>query len=182
MKLNTINESFKGKEAIKKTAMAVASLKNILLRYQDKESLTELYSIFKTPSPKNWPRSAPLISKALTYIQNDKQIPQSQRQTETNNLNDLKAISAPVAVASFYSMDPKETKGTPLEKISMSKSDQENLKLSLGPLGYVGTLSNAYEIPSNTLKNTLKVASKTANDTFKLAKSDMPNIKPSKDF
>ena len=76
MKLNTINESFKGKEAIKKTAMAVASLKNILLRYQDKESLTELYSIFKTPSPKNWPRSEPLISKALTYIQNDKKITQ----------------------------------------------------------------------------------------------------------
>jgi len=95
----------------------------------------------------------------------------------------LKSLTSPTITAAVYDIDPKQAKNTPLQQTALSKQLRDKLKISLGPEGYISSLSNlGGEANDQQIKHILKNTAKNETGLIKAAKKDLPNVKPIKKF
>lgn len=179
MKLKTIAE--KSTRPVRDSAKSFGSLIQYINNNFDKRSneYTSLYNFLSNPTITNWQKSKWVIDSAIKQALTDPKTAQDAKEWAF-----LKSVTSPTVVASIYDIDQKKTKGTPLQSISLSEPQRNKLKSSLGPEGYISTLSNiGGEIANgNKLKRILKGTAKNSTNTIKSIKKDIPSVKTTNKF
>lgn len=175
MKLSQINE---GKPVVKNAGKSLGSLTQFI-NDSGTEDETKFFSKFlKNPTDKTWIATKWVIDSATRRAL---QLGDEYKDA-VKDWQSLRGLTAPTVVSSVYLVNPKQAKDTPLQKTNLTEPNQERLMSSLGPQGFVGTLSNIGKLPSSRRKSLLKQQADSAKKTIAAAKKDIPGIKIVKKF
>lgn len=173
MKLRQITEDIKGShQVIRKSAKALGNLIRFAYDNLDPHKSRELASLnafLQKPSPRGWENTKWIIdSLTRKVINNDKLVDQAKQ------WNELKGLTSPIVSASVYDVEPRDTRGTPIGDISLSRNLRDKLKEALGPEGYVSALADMGEVNDHKIKELLKSTAKSGKALNKAVKIDMP--------
>jgi hypothetical protein len=181
MKLRLIAEArlSGSRTAIRDAGAALGDLIDYLTDTGPSDASAALAEYLKTPDPRTWENHKWIIDAALqqALAANDPELKDRMEQWAN-----LKTLTAPVAVAALYDIDKQQLKGTPLQKIGLSRPMRDKMKLAMGPQGYVGTFANASHIPQSRLQELMKTTAKNGAALAKASKKDLPAAKPTPRF
>lgn len=177
MKLRTITER---SEPLRDSAKSIGDLiQYINTNFDPNSAESTAMSVFlQNPTARNWENTKWVVDSAI------KQSIQTPENTErAKKWAFLKSLTSPVVSASVYDVDQRQAKGTPLQKTSLSKPQRDKLKTSLGPEGYVSSLSDiSNELNTAQTKKLLKHTADNSKGLVKAAKADLPHVNQIKKF
>lgn len=178
MKLRTIVE-LKSKEPIRDAANAIGDLiQYINDNYPKSAEAKSLQTFLQKPTAKSWQQAKWVVDSAIKSAGADQNLKPRIESWAT-----LKSLTSPTVAASSYDVDQKDAKGTPLQRTAMSKPLRDKLKASLGPEGYISSLSGlGGETNSNQVRHILKNTARNGRSLLKAAKRDLPNVQPARKF
>jgi len=180
MKLSSISEEIKGsRETIRNAAVALGELIRFVYDTGQGEELQGLDTYLTHPTPRGWEKISWIIDSAMqkaAALKDDSLTDQMKHWAE------LKSLTSPVIVAATYDIEPPQVKGTPMQKVALSRPQRNKMKLALGPQGYVSTLSQAGSLPSGKLKNMSRNIARSSSGLTQAAKTDIPNVQPRAKF
>jgi hypothetical protein len=145
----------------------------------DAPELKALEAFLTKPSARGWEQVRWIVDSA---IKTALKFPDPSYRERAKQWTNLKRLTSPVAAASVYAVDPKDARGTPLQKVALSHPQQERLMSSLGPQGLVGTVSSLGEVPAAKAKTMLKKQAADSKANLKAIKNDIPGAKIVKKF
>ncbi len=174
MKLRMITEKeLKGsKNIIHDTADVFGDLIQFVKDLGKSKEGMALNNYLKTPTPTEWERTKWIINSLVQKAMAD-----PQNKDRAAKWANLLPLSGEVITASVFDTDPKDTRGTPRFRTSLSSIDRRNAKRGVGPAGWVGTMSNVGTLPSSRVRTMLKSMAQNGPAAIQAAKKDMPGIK-----
>lgn len=178
MKLNVIAE--RSNEPIRDSAKSIGDLIQYINSNFNKKSAEAqaIQTFLQRPTARSWQNAKWVIDSAIKQAGNTPEALQRAKKWAF-----LKSLTSPTVSASVYDVDQKQARGTPLQKTSLSKPMRDKLKASLGPEGYISSLSNiGNEVSDTKTRHILKNTANNNKGTLKATKTDIPNVKPIKKF
>jgi hypothetical protein len=168
LKLITENELSGSRTIIQDTAKIVESLIQYIYTLDDQSLERRTLDAFMSkPTPENWRKSNWLIDSAIRKSDNPEGV--------QNSWKSLKTLTPEVVVASFYDLDPRTTRGTPFQNITLNSKKRKDLKAALGPQGYVSTTSKLGDLRSTDAHDMLKKTADNKDNLDKAIEKDLPN-------
>ncbi len=137
-----------------------------------------LIDFLQQPNATNWEKTKWVVDAAIRRAIG---LPDTSYRQRIEQWGKLKTLQAPIAAASAFAVQRQDTGDTPLKRLSLSNSDQKKLMASLGPQGFVSTLSNVDDLPPTKTKRMLKDLADKSQENIKAAKS-LPGVKIQKRF
>lgn len=163
------------RNAIRDAGKALGDLIEFIYSLGDTPESQALDNYLKSPNTRGWQRVQWVIDSAMQKASEMNDPTLTDRMKQWASLNTL---TAPVVTAAIYDVDPEAAKGTPLQKVALSRQLRDKAKLAMGPQGYVGALANANKVPPSRLKAMLKDTAKSGKALAKASKRDLPGVKP----
>jgi len=179
MKLRTIAEA-KSDEPIRDSANAIGDLIQYINTSFDPKSAEAqaMQAFLQKPTARGWEQTKWVVDSAIKQAG-----AAPETASRAKDWAFLKSLTSPTVSASLYDVDPRKAKGTPLQKTALSKPLRDKLKVSLGPEGYISSLSNlGGEVNNSQAKHLLKGTAKNGKGLIKAAEEDLPNVDPTKKF
>lgn len=176
MRLRQISE---GKPIVKNAGEAFGDLIQFVRETPGSEEEKAITKFLADPTAPMWEQTRWVVKAAIQRALVAKKDDLKQRAETWGQLADL---SAPVAAASVRVIPRQDVKGTPLQKTTLSHTNQEKLMASLGPQGFVSTMSNLEGLPASKTKDMLKRQAEKSRITNKAVQRDIPGAKITKKF
>lgn len=179
MKLRAIAEA-KSDEPIRDSANAIGDLiQYIKDNFNPKSAEAKAVQTFlQKPTARGWEQTKWVVDSAIKQAG---AVPETA--SRAKDWAFLKSLTSPTVTASLYDVDPKNAKGTPLQRTALSKSLRDKLKVSLGPEGYISSLSElGGEVNDSQVRHLLKGTAKNGKGLIKAAEEDLPHVDPAKKF
>jgi hypothetical protein len=179
MKLRVIAEAV-DQAPIRHGAEALGDLIQFTYELGKSDETTALDLFLAKPSPQAWDRTKWIIDAAIQRIMG---VPPDQTtQERLKKWTALKRLSSPVAATAIYDIDMKYARGTPLERVLLSRPLRDKFKAAVGPQGYISALANAGQLPPRKLKKMMQDTAKNSKGLTKAGQLDLPGLRPIKRF
>jgi len=173
MKLRQITEEARPSETIRHTAESLGDMFDFIYKLDPKNKERQAVNQFlEDPTSQTWERAKWVVNSLIRQVVTNPELKaRAEKWASINN------VTSPIVASSIYDIDPKYTKGTPIDNISMSRNKRDDMKKTLGPAGYVSSLAGiGGEVENHDIKKYLKKTARDGEGLTTAAEKDMPDI------
>ena len=166
-----IHEEAGKRQVIRRTAETLSDILDYLNESGEKsEELIAIDRFLQDPTPQSWNDTKWIINSLISQVAKDDN-DRAQKWAELNNL------TSPTIVSSIYDMDQKYARKISSKIVPLSKAKRDKLKKTLGPLGYITSLSSiGGDVKPNDIKKYFKRMTRDGEELIKAAETDLPNL------